>query len=322
MKEKVVLFNAFLMFLLSAMLAAKLVIPAVSVPDIITVPEDYLTIKDAILAAGPGDTIVVHEGLYAEGEIVVAKPLTLRAEGEVIVDGLHTAWSVFRVKSDGVVIDGFIVKNAQYAGIFLCDVDNCRIQGNAVAGINGTGIHIEGCNNVVEGNTILNNDAGIYLIGMFFPTSHNVIQKNIVESNSWGILLIYSDHNVIRQNTLNGNSNASIFLFFSDYNSINENKVKKNGQLGMALIVSHHNLVNENKVTNNGIGIGLSGSGWNTVEENKVNRNTLYGIALYSSYACNTIKKNIALGNKEFDLYWDETGYNTWIENIYKTRNW
>ena len=322
MREKVVLFNAFLMFLLSAMLGAKLVIPAVSVPDIITVPEDCLTIREAILAAGPGDTIVVREGLYAEGEIVVAKPLTLRAEGEVIVDGLHTAWSVFCVESDGVVIDGFIVKNARYAGISLYEVDNCRIQGNAVTNVDGHGIHIEGCNNIVEGNTILNNDVGIYLIGMFFLTSHNVIQKNIVESSSWGIDIIYSDHNVIRQNTLNGNSNASIFLFFSDYNSINENKVKKNGQLGMALTVSHHNLVNENKVTNNGIGIGLSGSGWNTVEENKVNRNALYGIALYSSYACNTIKKNVALGNKEFDLYWDGTGYNTWIENIHKTRNW
>jgi len=295
MKEKVVFFNAF---------------------------QDYLTIKEAILAAGPGDTIVVHEGLYAEGEIVVSKPLTLIAEGQVIVDGLHTAWSVFRVKSDGVVIDGFIVKNAQYAGIFLYDVDNCRIQGNAVADINGPGIHIEGCNNVVEGNKVLNNDVGIYLIGMFFPTSHNVIQENTVESNPWGIDLIDSDHNVIRQNTLNGNNNASIVLFFSDYNTINENKVANNGQLGIALLVSHHNLVNENKVANNGIAIGLSGSGWNTVEENRVNRNTLYGIALYSSYACNTIKKNVALGNKGFDLYCDGTGYNTWIENIYKTRNW
>jgi len=322
MKEKVVLFNAFLMFLLSAMLGAKLVIPAVSVPDIIRVPEDYLTIKEAILAAGPGDTIVVHEGLYAEGEIVVAKPLTLMAEGQVLVDGLQTAWSVFNVKSDCVVIDGFIIKNAQYAGILLYDVDDCRIQGNVVADINGAGIHIEGCNNVVEGNKILNNDAGIYLIGMFFSTSHNVIQENIVESNSWGIDLIYSDHNVIRQNTLNGNNNASIFLFFSDYNSINENKVANNGQLGIALLVSHHNLVNENKVTNNGIGIGLSGSGWNTVEANNVKRNALYGIALYSSYACNTMKKNVALGNREFDLYWDGTGYNTWIDNIYKTRNW
>lgn len=321
MKERC--FLAFmLVFLLLATYIAELVTPVVASSDFIRVPEDYSAIQEAIDAAFSGDTIVVQEGLYAEGRIYVYKPLTLIAEGRVIVDGLNTAMGVLFVTSNNVVIKGFIVKNARYAGIFLFYVDNCRIEANTVANVNGSGIYVGGRNNVVKGNKVLNNVHGILLNGMFFPTSHNVVEENIAENNSWAIDLIHSDHNVVRNNMINHNLNASIIFSFSDYNSIKENRVTNTGQVGIVLLASHCNIVKENIVTNNGVGIGLSGSGWNTVEENQVKGNALYGIALYWSYACNTIRKNKVLRNGEFDLYWDQIGYTTWIENKYETKNW
>jgi pectin methylesterase-like acyl-CoA thioesterase len=55
----------------------------------IRVPQDYPTIHAAIDAASSGDTIIVSEGIYAEGQIDVGKSLTLQANGTVVVDGLH-----------------------------------------------------------------------------------------------------------------------------------------------------------------------------------------------------------------------------------------
>ncbi len=287
----------------------------------IIIPDDYPTIQEAIDAASSGDTILVHEGMYADGEIIVNKPLTLAAKGQVIVDGLHTATDVFCITSNSVVIEGFIVKNAQYAGILLFHVDNCRIEGNTVAN-NYIGIEIGygGYNNVVKGNKISNNYFGVYLCGMFRPTDCNVVEENVAENNSYAIDIIYSHRNVIRHNTLNNNNNASIILSFSDYNTINENKITNTNQIGIALLVSDHNIVEKNIVADNGLGIGLGGSYYNVVKENRVERSKpFYGIALYWS-GRNTVKENRAFQNEEFDLYWDGIGYNTWAENKYKIK--
>ena len=237
--------------------------PAKAEPATITVPEDYPTIKEAINAASSGDTIVVQEGLYAEGGIFVYKPLTLIADGKVIVDGLHTAFSVFDVAASGVVIKGFTVRNGMYLGISLeggwgWQAHNCKIEGNTVTN-NPIGIQVEGSSNIISGNKVLNNSVtGISLFsGPCHPTAkYNILKENIVEDNDWGI-----------------------FLWDTHCNILKENTVASNDGFGIGLLVSHNNLIQENKVTNNFDGIILSGSGGNTVEQNKVKRNTSYGIA-------------------------------------------
>lgn len=329
MKRKAVLGIVLLLLLISTLTLTFNIQLIKAEPTTIIVPDDYPTIKEAINAAGSGDTIVVQDGLYAEGEIVVSKPLTLIAEGTVIVDGLQTATSVFFITSHSVVIEGFMVRNARWDGIILWgtfsnSIGNCKIEGNTVTN-SPVGIRVRGSSgNIVRGNKVLNNSVGILVVSgeCHPPAKHNILEGNIVKNNSRGINFVYAHYNNVRGNKLE-NNNWGIGLLFSRYNIIKENTVANNNELGIGLIVSHHNLVKENKVTNNGLGIGLSGSGWNTVEENKVNGNTPYhGIALYWTYARNTIKENVAFGNEEFDLHWDGIGSNTWEENRYKTKNW
>lgn len=157
-------------------------------PTTITVPEDYLTIKEAVNGASSGDTIVVSRGHYAEGQVNVTKPLRSIAHGKVIVDGLHTAKSVFCVRSDKVVIEGFIVKNAREAGIYLSSADNCRIEQNTVTN-NYWGISMADSSlNIIRGNKALNNRLGI---SVFFSecgdfVGRNIFEGNVVENNSGG----------------------------------------------------------------------------------------------------------------------------------------
>lgn len=206
-------------------------------PTTITVPEDYLTIKEAVNGASSGDTIVVSRGHYAEGQVNVTKPLRSIAHGKVIVDGLHTAKSVFCVRSDKVVIEGFIVKNAREAGIYLSSADNCRIEQNTVTN-NYWGISMADSSlNIIRGNKALNNRLGI---SVFFSecgdfVGRNIFEGNVVENNSGGIGFTGSDYNIIKSNMIRHNHLLGIALYYSDSNLIKENKVTNNGQWGIVL---------------------------------------------------------------------------------------
>ena len=317
-------------------------------PTTITVPDDYPTIQEAVNGASSGDTILVHEGLYAEGEITVCKRLSLIAEGTVVVDGLDGR-DVFSVGSDGVVIDGFTVKNGSRHGIAQFFYDDCRIEGNIVTD-NRIGISISGNNNIVKGNLVSNNGYGILVegsmccgirssfnvvekniivdnggpgIGLIWYADNNIVEKNIARNNSLsGISFLHSDYNVVRGNIVTG-SDYGIAMAFSEYNVIGENTFANNLEDGIFLVASDYNVVKENTVDRNThYGIALRWSRGNSIKENFVKQNE-YGIASIGwSSACSTIEENMALSNKEFDLYWDGKGTgNVWIENRYQTKS-
>jgi len=84
--------------------------PPAESSSVIRVPQDYPSIQVAIDAAAAGDTIIVSEGLYSEGNINIDKPLVLQANGTVVVDGLQMG-HVFIVTTGSVTIKGFIIQN-------------------------------------------------------------------------------------------------------------------------------------------------------------------------------------------------------------------
>jgi CHAT domain-containing protein len=79
------------------------------------VPRDFPTIKSAVLAASPGDTVEVDDGYYFEDTIILDKPITLKARTPfraVIYgtgEGLRTE-AILVIKSS-VDVEGFILKN-------------------------------------------------------------------------------------------------------------------------------------------------------------------------------------------------------------------
>ncbi|MEW5900566.1 MAG: tetratricopeptide repeat protein, partial [Acidobacteriota bacterium] len=79
------------------------------------VPEDFPTIKGAVLAARPGDTVDVADGYYFEHNIIIDKNLTLRARNPFRaivygVEGTKEAEAIFVVRAEAA-IEGFILKN-------------------------------------------------------------------------------------------------------------------------------------------------------------------------------------------------------------------
>lgn len=158
-------------FLLFSMLNAMFNVTIVAAsPEIIRVPQDYPKIRWAIGNASGGETIIVSEGTYAEGQINVDKSLTLLANGTVTVDGLQEG-HVFYVTANNVNITGFTIKNSrpkkEYAGIYLEGAQYCNVTSNTVTN-NWHGIRLSNSsyNNLAENDVKENLFTAFYCTGL------------------------------------------------------------------------------------------------------------------------------------------------------------
>jgi parallel beta-helix repeat protein len=259
--------------------------------ETIVVPEDYSTIQGAIDASNPGDTIIVSEGTYAEGMIVVSKSLTIRANGSVTVDGLNEN-NVFFIHASGVSVQGFTIVNSSSlspcAGIW-------SLRNGALT---------------ISGNTITNCSNGIWMEN---PLKGNVISNNMITGNShYGVVLLeYPDHCIVVNNTITNNG-AGFYIVASDGNTISDNTIINNW-IGIILFSSNNNTIIRNTITRNNGGIwGLSNSMENTIVGNTIEMN-YYGVYVENSDD-NVIHHNNFVNNTQQVL--TPASNNTW-DNSY-----
>jgi len=123
---------------------------------IITVPDDYPTIQEAIDAAGPGDTIQVAAGTYYE-RVTVNKTVTLIGE-----DPLTT------------IID---------RDVYVKNVSNVVISRFTIIHLNGNGIILEYCRNSTINNNIIER-AGRYAIDSLHSEGNTFTNNSILSGNA------------------------------------------------------------------------------------------------------------------------------------------
>ena len=164
----------------------------VTLKRLITVPNDYPTIQEAINAASDGDTIFVRNGTYYE-HVLVNKSVFVVGENRetTIIDGGGAGYVIHIVAND-VLIQGFEVKHSLF-GIFIDHSDNCVLSDNSVTGVTDN-----------------------YAVYVYYSQNCK-IKRNIIGPNSAsGVLVTNSDgftisENVAVQNSGYGlNTNASM----------------------------------------------------------------------------------------------------------------
>jgi len=184
--KRLKLLSPLLVLALALLLMAAVVLSQTAFADpaeIDVYPGPGTPLQDAIDAADPGDTIIVHEGTYTEN-VNVNKALTIRAAtGEnVTVQALDPYGPVFGVSADNVTISGFTVRNATWSlegAIYLDSAEHCTITNNSALNSTG-GIYLaNSSNNTVSGNTASGNLAGIYL----FASNNNTVSGNTASDN-------------------------------------------------------------------------------------------------------------------------------------------
>jgi parallel beta-helix repeat protein len=163
------------LLLVSAIVFAIKVKPAKA--GTLAVPDDFLTIQDAINHANEGDTVFVRTGTYY-GRVIVNKTVSLVGEDRqtTIIDANKTGDAV-TVAASNVVLSELKISNGFWWAISVY-AGNCTISGCIVT---WSGIYVESSGNRIVGNLI---DWGwgpaIYL----YYSNNNTIVGNTI-SNQW-----------------------------------------------------------------------------------------------------------------------------------------
>ena len=182
----------------------------------------YKKIKLALAASTSGDTVIVHAGVYSEGEIVITKRVTLLGVGMPVLDGLLKD-GVIIIRASGTVVSGFDIRNSGFSDIK--EIAGIRIDESIAC--------------VVENNYFYNNYFAIYLAN----SNYCRIQNNRIEgfartetSSGNGIHLWKGEYNTILENHISGHRDG-IYFEFVKFSSIIGNLSEKNLALRTAFYV-------------------------------------------------------------------------------------
>ena len=253
----------------------------------IYVPDDYLTIQEAVDAANSGDTIIIRDGTYTENVDVNKEHLTIRSENGAEVTTVQAANSndhVFEVTADYVNLSGITVRGAHaiwpdpltpppaaMAGIALIsskysDISNNRVLDNDDGIMLRSSNHNKLSNNIGDifylhssnNNTLTNNDVVISLES----SNYNSLSNNTIEIFLWD-----SKGNIIVDNTI-----SDVIFWFSNNNTLIYNNVGGISFLDCSITApdgykycSNNNLIYLNNL--NGISYPCSTNIWSLTEE-------------------------------------------------------
>ena len=221
---------------------------------IILVPEDQVSIQNAIDFAPIHAIIIVNQGEYKES-LQIDKPLSLKSLFGQRYTTLHAEQSddhAISVNASNVIIDGFSIYGATEtgkAGIYLSNsAHNCIIMNNRLGWShnrnNNYGIFLDSGSSE---NQIINNALAYSDVGIFMENSDfNYISENICTLNSYGIVIQQSSGNHIENNTFNQNNEAGIQVLSSTSNFIRFNRFNNN-KYGIYEQFSSNNTIDTNE---------------------------------------------------------------------------
>jgi len=290
-------------------------------------------IRSALGRAKPGDTISVHPGIYAEGNLSIDLPLTLIGIGYPVLDGRHLD-EVLTINSSKVTLRGFEIRNSGQRstldvagikvlsadsvvlednrlrdcnfGIYLSNTIGCRVSRNDIQGIikeeqnSGNGIHVwKGSGEVIEGNHLTGHRDGIY----FEFVTDSEIRYNFSEQNMrYGLHFMFSHNDHYHHNTFRNNG-AGVAVMYSRQVKMTENYFGYNwgsSAYGILLKEISDSHIWKNNFEHNSAGVYMEGASRIILEENQFRENG-WALRVQASCDANVIRRNNFFGNS-FDV--------------------
>jgi nitrous oxidase accessory protein len=290
-------------------------------------------IGKALTMAAAGDTVLVLPGHYIERSIIIDRPVTLLAQGNVILDGQHKI-EIITISADHVTIDGFNIINsgnqsmrdiagikvlaANYVtivnnkikhcnfGIYLSNTRHCIIRNNTISGNAlldksiGNGIHVWKADSV----TITGNHSQYQRDGIYFEfVTNSQIRKNISENNMrYGLHFMFSHSNTYTSNRFHHNG-AGVAVMYSHHVHMRYNSFDHNwgsSSYGILLKDITDSEIENNTFNYNSAGIYMEGSNRIQMRSNTFQNNG-WALRIQSSCTDNVIEKNNFSGNT-FDV--------------------
>lgn len=295
--------------------------------------QPYPAIHAAVEKAETGDTIFVHAGTYAEGNLAIDKTLTLIGLDYPVLDGQHNC-EIITVTASGVTIRGFEIRNSgqlstlDVAGIkvlsannvvieenrlldcnfaiYLSNTEGGRVCCNDIRGIlkeeqnSGNGIHLwKGSGAIIEENYITGQRDGIY----FEFVSDSEIRGNTSEGNlRYGLHFMFSHNDYYHHNTFRNNG-AGVAVMYSRQVQMFENQFVQNwgsSAYGILLKDISDSHIWKNNFERNSAGVYMEGASRIIVEQNQFRENG-WALRVQASCDANVVRQNNFFGNS-FDV--------------------
>ena len=291
------------------------------------------TIKQAIALAQNGDTILVTPGTYREGNLIIAKQLTLKGLNYPVLDG-QNRFEVLSIKSNNVVVDGFKIIHSgvsniddyagikvydsreveiknniledTYFGIYLQYAKKCMIANNQLTAYNnneqesGNGIHCWKSDSLnIVGNKVTGHRDGIY----FEFVTNSLIKQNLSFNNiRYGLHFMFSNNDTYVTNSFLGNG-AGVAVMYSNKVKMLNNTFKENwgdAAYGLLLKEISDSRIIGNYFEKNTSGIYLEGASRIQVNHNEF-KNNGWAMKIQASCMDINVEENNFIGNT-FDV--------------------
>lgn len=297
------------------------------------VNKPYKTIKQALKASNDGDTVLVHKGIYKEGNLRIEKKIVFLGIDFPVLDGQKKV-EVLSIHADSVIVKGFRVINSGFAaledpcgikvynksfvliegnqlddnffGIYIQNGRNCIVKSNTIIAYGkeeqqiGNGIHAWKSNDLqIIGNTIKGHRDGIYFEFVY----DSVIWRNIATNNiRYGLHFMFSSNDSYITNIFRNNG-AGVAVMFSKNVTMMNNYFDENwgaSSYGLLLKEISDSYIHTNYFKNNTSGIYMEGTNRIKIEKNVFIGNG-WAMKIQASCMDNEIVNNNFQGNT-FDM--------------------
>ncbi len=291
------------------------------------------TLRQGIMAAKDGDTILLNKGVYKEGNIIIDKAIHLIGIDEPVLDGenkneiltitgknilikgIHFANAGYSSMNDyaaikiidatAILIENNIITNASFA-IHVANSTYTTIRNNTIQGTNksehlsGNGIHLWKCEHMtIENNSIQGHRDGIY----FEFVTQSIIRGNLSEKNiRYGLHFMFSPDNSYLDNTFRNNG-AGVAVMYSKKVKMFRNHFEQNwgaSAYGILLKDITDSYIQQNTFYKNTVGIHMEGSSRIDIQKNIFKENG-WAIKVQASCDDNNFHHNNFNGNS-FDV--------------------
>ncbi len=291
------------------------------------------SMREALGMAEDGDSVIVHGGVYKEGNLIVDKSIFLIGLDWPVLDG-EKKYEVLSIKADHVLVSGFKIQYSGHAslndpcGIKVYDSEDVRIIGNELYD-NFFGIYLQYCkNSIIRDNTIVafgkeeqqigngihcwksdslqiiaNTNSG-HRDGIYFEfVKGSVIWRNISRNNiRYGLHFMFSNDDAYITNLFQNNGAGVAVMFTKNVKMFNNTFEDSWGDAayGMLLKEISDSYIYGNHFVRNTSGIFMEGTNRIMVEKN-VFRDNGWGMKIQASCMDNEIRQNNFLNNT-FDV--------------------
>jgi nitrous oxidase accessory protein len=294
---------------------------------------NFKKINLALKAAQANDTIMVHRGIYKEGNIMIDKSVCLIGIDKPILDG-DRKFEVITIHADHVTIKGFSVQHSSYAilddpggikvqesnhvvitdnelvdnffGIYIQNSKNCLIQHNSIIAFGkeeqqiGNGIHCWKSDSLL----IIHNKVNGHRDGIYFEfVTNSLIWRNISDRNiRYGLHFMFSNNDTYITNVFSRNG-AGVAVMFSKAVHMYNNTFKDNwgdAAYGILLKEISDSYIEGNHFNNNTAALYLDGANRLHISKNIFSENG-WALKIQANCMDNVVTKN-NFTNNTFDV--------------------